>query len=321
MRKRVRVNQLRVGMYVEDVETSEQQKALRFRPFLISSAGQIEEIMASRVMTIVIDIAKGVDVEGTTSPPRHSGRITFYAKLNATFSAGDLKRARRCIEDTRPQIRQMLSDARINSSFASDAANAAVERIMSEAFANTGALVAVAKLKEKDELTFLHSLAVSALMITFGRSLGHREEDVRTLGLGGLVHDLGKMSLPDEILKKSGKLTAAEMDLVRGHPERGYEMISKAGRVPQQVLDVCRYHHEKYDGSGYIARLAGKQIPYVARLAAICDVYEALTTIRPYKHAFSQSEAINVMLSSPGHFDSHLLSAFISKMVISGTLH
>jgi HD-GYP domain-containing protein (c-di-GMP phosphodiesterase class II) len=111
------------------------------------------------------------------------------------------------------------------------------------------------------------------------------------------------------------------MDLVREHPERGYEMVSKAGQVPQQVLDICRYHHEKYDGSGYVGGLAGKQIPYVARLAAICDVYEALTTIRPYKRAFSQAEAINVMLSSSGHFDEHLLSAFISKMAINGTLH
>lgn len=321
MQKRVRVNQLRVGMYVEDVELSDQQGAARFRPFLISSRGQVEMMMASRVMTVVIDVAKGADVVGSPSPPPQSDRIAFDADLNATFSAVDLKEARRCIDDTRPQIRHMLANARIKSSFASDAANSAVERIMSEAFGNAGALIAVAKLKEKDELTFLHSLAVSALMITFGRSLGHGEEDVRTLGIGGLVHDLGKMALPDEILRKSGKLTAAEMDLVREHPERGYEMVSKAGQVPQQVLDICRYHHEKYDGSGYVGGLAGKQIPYVARLAAICDVYEALTTIRPYKRAFSQAEAINVMLSSSGHFDDNLLSAFLSKMVISGTLH
>ncbi len=321
MRKRVRVNQLRVGMYIEDVEFSEQQDALRFKPFLISSARQVETMMGRRVMSVVIDVGKGADVVGSTLPPQQNDRIAFDADLTATFSTDDLMKARQCIDDTRPQIRQMLADARIKSSFASDAANSAVERIMSEAFANAGALIAVAKLKEKDELTFLHSLAVSALMIAFGRGLGHREEDVRTLGLGGLVHDLGKMSLPEGILKKSGELTAAEMDLVRGHPERGYEMISKAGQVPQQVLDICRYHHEKYDGSGYSSRLVGNHIPYVARLAAICDVYEALTTIRPYKRAYSQAEAINMMVSSPGHFDSRLLSAFMSKMVISGTLH
>jgi HD-GYP domain-containing protein (c-di-GMP phosphodiesterase class II) len=321
MRKRIRVNQLRVGMYVEEVELSGQQEARRFNPFLISSANQVEKMMASHVMTVMIDVTKGVDIDPATSAPQQIDRIAFDAKLLATFSAKDIQQAKQCIEDTRPHIRHVLADARINASFASGAASSAVERIMSAAFNNAGALIAVAKLKEKDELTFLHSLAVSALMITFGRSLGHEEDDVRQFGLGGLVHDLGKMALPAEILTKSGKLTAEEMDLVRAHPQRGYELVSQAAQVPQQVLEICRYHHERFDGSGYPGRLAGKQIPYAGRLAAICDVYEALTTIRPYKRAFSQAEAINMMMNSPGHFDRQLLSAFVSKMVISGALH
>nr|WP_027686326.1 HD-GYP domain-containing protein [Rhizobium leguminosarum] len=319
MRKRIHVSQLRVGMYVEDVEIEGEDRTRRFKPFLISAAGQLESLMASRLMTVVIDVGKGADVDSGAA--QDIDRAAFDTQLRAVFSAKDIKQARECVEDTRPQIRQMLAHARIKASFASDAASSAVERIMSAAFDNAGALIAVAKLKEKDELTFLHSLAVSALMITLGRSLGHREEEVRILGLGGLVHDLGKMALPDEILTKPGKLTAEEMDLVRGHPQRGYELVSHVAHVPKQVLDICRYHHEKFDGSGYPGRLAGKKIPYVARLAAICDVYEALTTIRPYKRAFSQAEAINMMMNSPGHFDSQLLSAFVSKMVISGTLH
>ncbi|MEZ2223353.1 HD-GYP domain-containing protein [Rhizobium sp. RCC_161_2] len=186
---------------------------------------------------------------------------------------------------------------------------------------NAGALIAVAKLKQKDEVTFLHSLAVSALMVAFGRALGHDEEDVRLFGLGGLVHDLGKMALPDAILANTGKLTAGEMDLVRTHPRQGYEMISHLENSRQEVLDICLYHHEKFDGSGYPCGLAGKEIPYEARLAAICDVYDALTTVRPYKPAWSQGEAVNMMMRSPGHFDPNLLSAFMSKMVINGTLH
>jgi len=158
-------------------------------------------------------------------------------------------------------------------------------------------------------------------MIAFGHALGHGKDDVRVLGLGGLVHDLGKLAIPDDILSKSGKLTAVEMDLVRAHPQMGFEMVAKPGTAPPEVLDICRFHHERYDGSGYPHRLSGKEIPYVARLAAVCDVYEALTTIRPYKRAYSQSEAVNMMLNSPGHFDSELLSSFVSKMVISGTLH
>jgi HD-GYP domain-containing protein (c-di-GMP phosphodiesterase class II) len=111
------------------------------------------------------------------------------------------------------------------------------------------------------------------------------------------------------------------MELVRMHPQRGYELVSSLPNTPRQVLDICLHHHEKFDGSGYPSRLAGQQIPFVARLAAICDVYDALTTVRPYKRAWSQAEAINMMMNSPGHFDPDLLAAFVSNMVISGTLH
>jgi len=321
MRKRIRVNQLRVGMYVADIELNGGRETGQFAPFLIASDKQVKKLMAGHVMTVVIDIAKGADVELDRSASELNHRRAFEIQLKTAFSALDLKEARQCIEDTKPHIRHVLSDARIKASFTSDAADSAVERIMTAAFSNAGALVAVAKLKEKDEVTFLHSLAVSALMISFGRSLGHGETDVRQFGLGGLVHDLGKMTLPEEILSKTGKLTHDEMDLVRTHPQRGYELVSQVPQVSRPVLDICRYHHERYDGSGYPDRIAGRRIPYAGRLAAICDVYEALTTIRPYKRAFSQAEAINMMMNSPGHFDSKLLSAFVSRMVISGTLH
>ncbi len=321
MQKRIRVNQLRVGMFVAEVEATDRQDVGSFKPFLVSSNLQVEKMMARHVLTVIIDLSKGADVAPATSSSQHDARAAFNEQILSHYSKRDIRQARQCIEDTRPLIRHILADARLNASFANEAASSAVERIMSAAFDNAGALVAVAKLKEKDELTFLHSLAVSALMITFGRSLGHEEEDVRQFGLGGLVHDLGKMALPDSILTKPGKLTSEEMALVRAHPQRGYDMVSQAAQVPRQVLEICRYHHEKFDGSGYPDRLAGKLIPYAGRLAAICDVYEALTTIRPYKRAFSQAEAIKMMMNFPGHFDSSLLSAFISKMVISGTLH
>lgn len=321
MRKRIRLQELRVGMFIDELESGSQAQPKKIRPFLISSPTEIQRILNSNVMTVVIDIVKGRDVETGTSSAQPFDRGRFEAALLATFSAKDIKQARRCIEETKPHIRNVLAEARINGGFASDAADVAVERIMSTAWSNAGALIGVAKLKEKDEITFLHSLAVSALMISFGRNLGLGEEDVRLLGIGGLVHDLGKMALPSAILKNTGKLTPEEMELVRMHPQRGYELVSCIPNTAREVLDICRHHHEKFDGSGYPCGLAGQQIPYVARLAAVCDVYDALTTVRPYKRAWSQAEAINMMMKSPGHFDNELLAAFVSKMVINGTLH
>ncbi|EJC84254.1 uncharacterized domain HDIG-containing protein [Rhizobium leguminosarum bv. trifolii WSM2297] len=319
MRKRIQVGQLRVGMYVEDLEVGGERNIRRFQPFLISSASDLERLAASHVRTVVIDVFKGADVESSVSTHRN-GREAFEAHLLTIFCAKDIDRARQSIEEIGPHIRHMLSDSRIKGCFDGEVATSAVEQIMSAALDNAGALIAVSRLKEKDETTFLHSLAVSALMVTFARGLGHREEDVKLLGLGGLVHDLGKMALPDDILTNTGRLSAEEMELVRTHPQRSFEMISATGQFPPEVLDICRFHHEKYDGSGYPDGRLGKTIPYAARLASICDVYEALTTIRPYKRAFSQSEAIDIMMNSPGHFDSVLLSKFVSKMVIGGTI-
>jgi putative nucleotidyltransferase with HDIG domain len=317
MRKRIRLHQMRVGMYVEELEGTEPLPSRFLGP--IASPADIDRLMSSHAISVVIDTRRGVDatsVEGSISDP-----VEFEAALKMRFSAEHLTLARQAIKETRPCVRDVLAAAHGNGIFQFDAASRAVDRIMSEALTNASAMIAVAKLKEKDEGTFLHSLAVSALMITFGRTLGLDEEAVRLLGMGGLVHDLGKMLLPIELLRKPGRLTPDEVAMMRTHPVRGYELVKKIEGMPTTVLDICLYHHEKFDGSGYPFKLAGSELPQAARIATICDVYDALTTVRPYKHAWSQAEAVDTMVRSQGHFDPQLMKIFLSKMVISGTLH
>ncbi len=321
MKKRIRLHELRVGMFVEELENVSWRADDRFSPFLISTPSEIARLMRFNIMSIVINVEKGLDTCHRTQPAAMFDRQSAEAGLLSSFSRQDMETARHSIEEAKPDIRNVLSEARISGAFAAKAANKAVERIMSSAMNNAGALIGIARLKADDEVTYLHSLAVSALMITFGRNLGLDEDNVRLLGIGGLVHDLGKMTLPRPILMKPGKLTAEEAGIVRTHPQRGYQLISAIRGTPQEVLDICLFHHEKFDGTGYPHRLVGAQIPYFARIAAICDVYDALTTIRPYKRALSQGEAIDLMMTSQGHFDRELLSAFISKMIINGTIH
>lgn len=321
IRKRIRLHELRVGMFVEELENLPQRTGDRFSPFLISTPAEIARLMRSKVMSVVINVQKGLDIAPRTQQGSSFDRQAAEVDLLSRFPRQDVETARRAIEDTKPDIRNILAEARFSGGFAAKAANTAVERIMASAMHNAGALIGVAKLKASDEVTYLHSLAVSALMITFGRNLGFDEDKVRLLGIGGLVHDLGKMTLPRSILMKPGKLTADETGIMETHPQRGYQLVSKIEDTPQEVLDICLFHHEKFDGTGYPRRLVGAQIPHVARIAAICDVYDALTTIRPYKRALSQGEAIDIMMTSEGHFDHDLLSAFLSKMIINGTIH
>lgn len=308
-------------MFVEELENLPQRTGDRFSPFLISTPAEIAGLMRFKVMSVVINVQKGLDIHHRTPQAAPFNRQAVEADLLSNFSRQDVETARQSIEDTKPDIQSVLAEARIRGGFAAKAASEAVERIMASAMHNAGALIGVAKLKASDQVTYLHSLAVSALMITFGRNLGLDENDVRLLGIGGLVHDLGKMTLPRSILMKPGKLTAEETGIMQTHPQRGYQLVSKIEDTPQEVLDICLFHHEKFDGTGYPRRLVGAQIPHVARIAAICDVYDALTTIRPYKRALSQGEAIDIMMTSEGHFDHDLLSAFLSKMIINGTIH
>lgn len=317
MRKRIRLHQVRVGMYVEELEGAKPSHPPHSGP--IASYADIDRMMTSRAISVVIDTDKGLD---TASVGGNIFDLTkFDAALKKRFSAEHLTLAGKAIKETKPYVRDVLSAAHVGGIFEFDAASEAVDRIMAEALTNASAMIAVAKLKQKDEGTFLHSLAVSALMITFGRTLGLDEDEVRLLGLGGLVHDLGKMMLPIELLRKPGKLTNEEIAVIRTHPVQGYELVKQIDGIPKAVLDVCLYHHEKFDGSGYPSKLTGSEIPPVARIAAICDVYDALTTVRPYKRAWSQAEAIDTMVRSQGRFDPDLMKVFLSKMVLNGTLH
>jgi len=141
-------------------------------------------------------------------------------------------------------------------------------------------------------------------MVSLARQLGLSEDLVREAGLAGLLHDVGKMTMPVEVLNKPGSLTDAEFVVMRSHPERGHALLLAAGSIPASALDVCLHHHEKYDGSGYPYRLQGEAISLFARMGAVCDVYDAITSNRPYKKAWNPAESLARMAQWTGHFDT-----------------
>jgi len=155
-----------------------------------------------------------------------------------------------------------------------------------------GALISLARLKTADDYTYMHSVAVWALMVALGRQMGLDEEELRTAGLAGLLHDLGKALMNQDVLNKPGKLTDEEFEHIKSHPHEGWKLLKEAGSVNEAVLDVCRHHHERTDGNGYPDRLAGEQFTRLARMGAICDVYDAITSNRPYKRGWDPAESI-----------------------------
>jgi HD-GYP domain-containing protein (c-di-GMP phosphodiesterase class II) len=165
----------------------------------------------------------------------------------------------------------------------------------------------------------MHSVAVCALMVALGRQLGFDEAACREAGLAGLLHDIGKAMMPVEVLNKPGKLTEAEFDVMRSHPARGHELLEQARSVGASALDVCLHHHEKFDGGGYPGRLAGERISLLARMGAVCDVYDAITSNRPYKSGWDPAESVARMASWKGHFDESVFAAFVRSIGIYPT--
>jgi putative nucleotidyltransferase with HDIG domain len=191
-----------------------------------------------------------------------------------------------------------------------------VEEISASIARNPLALIGIARLKNKDEYTYMHSVAVCALMINFARTLELDEVLVRELGVAGLLHDIGKMAVPDPVLKKPSKLTDAEYAIVREHSQRGYDLLLQNEDAPAIAAEVVLHHHEKYDGTGYPHGIKGEEISLYARMGAICDVYDATTSNRPYKDGWAPAESIARMLEWNGHFDPKLLDVFVRSIGI-----
>lgn len=311
MKKRIRIHQAKLGMFVEEIEHPSPRTSVPRGRFLILSAETLEQVFNSRALSLLIDTDKGVNI----APCQTDLAKQEHERLLRSFSAEELREADRTLDETVPLVRTIVAEARMNGGADLGQAMLAVDRIMASARSNAAALIAVSRLKDKDQTTYLHSLAVSVLLSCFGRCLGFDEAAVHDLALGGLLHDIGKTAIPVAILAKPGALTPVELAVMRTHPRRSFDLLRRVEGMPQTVLDIGLYHHERYDGRGYPERLTGETIPLSARMAAICDVYEAMTTARPYKRASSRQQTMEMMRAARGHFDERLLGTFLSQLV------
>lgn len=181
------------------------------------------------------------------------------------------------------------------------------------------ALLSLARLKTTDEYTYMHSVAVCTLMVSLGRQLGLDDQQCHVAGMAGMLHDLGKAVMPQEILNKPGKLTPEEFTIIKQHPVRGFEMLAEVGTMADGVLDVCRHHHERTDGTGYPDAQAGDKISLLAQMGAVCDVYDAVTSDRPYKSGWDPAYALSQMATWKGHFEPKVFQTFVKSVGIYPT--
>lgn len=324
MRKRIAIEHLRVGMYLDEFVGSWLDHPFWRARFRVEDAAQLQRLRASGIREVWIDTARGTDVIAANAAPASAAPPTpptpaaeaAIAPRPVTY-AEELRRAASLITKAETAVQAMFADARMGRTIEARDAAPLVEAISGSVDRHPNALISLARLKTKDRYTFLHSVAVCALMVALGRQLGLSDDEVRDAGLAGLLHDIGKIAIPPEVLNKPGALTAEEFRSVLVHPQAGYDILVGDAGMREVALDVCLHHHERMDGTGYPHKLAGENISLFARMGAICDVYDAITSDRPYKNAWEPAYAIQRMVDwRGGHFDPMVFNAFVKSVGI-----
>ncbi|MBU1614666.1 HD-GYP domain-containing protein, partial [bacterium] len=187
-----------------------------------------------------------------------------------------------------------------------------VSKIVRETIAHREGILKLINLKDFDDYTFSHSVNVCLLSVLVGVELNFSKKELENLGLGALLHDIGKIKIPKEILNKPGRLTKEEFEFVKKHPEFGYQMIKEDAEIDLSSRLVIYHHHERLNGRGYPLGLKDEEIHDMAMVTALADVYDALTTSRPYRRGLSPYEAMKIIISeSPTNYRSGIASLFV----------
>ena len=328
MLKRIGVHQLIPGMHVKEFCGSWMEHPFWRSSFLLTDGKDIESILSSSIKEVWIDTDKGLDIqEGETAVSEAESEAQVEADLrqvaeglrnmSSVSSSVEIQRAARICLQSRQALVSMFEEARMGKAVDVGGARALVSEISDSVSRNPGALISLARLKTVDDYTYMHSVAVCAMMVSLARQLGLDEAQTRSAGVAGLMHDLGKAMMPMQVLNKPGKLTDAEFAIIKSHPEQGHRLLVGQADIDPVVLDVCLHHHEKVDGSGYPHGLKDQEISLFAKMGAVCDVYDAITSNRPYKSGWDPAESLRKMAEwASGHFDPRVFQAFVKSMGI-----
>ncbi|MDP3210117.1 MAG: phosphodiesterase [Methylotenera sp.] len=329
MLKVVSTKQVRLGMFIHELKGSWIDHPFWKKAFKLEDSTDLKKLHASAIKEVVIDTSKGLDVlqEVALDKPNEQQlpisksieepqAIHQTVQVKRVTAAEERVRAKQVISASRKAVTSMFNDARMGKAIKAEAAMQFVDDIADSVSRNEGALISLVRLKNKDDYTYMHSVAVCALMVALAKELGMSESDVKQAGLAGLLHDIGKAAVPIDLLNKPGALTDDEFSKVKLHPERGHELLIQANITDPVTLDVCLHHHEKVNGTGYPHRLQGDAISLFARMGAVCDVYDAITSNRPYKEGWEPGVSLQRMAQWAGHFDDVVFKAFVKSVGI-----
>jgi HD-GYP domain-containing protein (c-di-GMP phosphodiesterase class II) len=325
--KRVEVADLELGMYVVELDRPWLETSFLFQGFPILSEEDISELQRC-CDYVYVDEEQSIllqpehfDAAPHGRPVQRFSTRRINRKLSARKHppddnrveiAEEMPRAREVYHQAKRYINTIFDDIRQGSSLDIEHARVLADHTVASITNNENAMVWLTLLKRKDEYTSFHSINVCVLSVLFGRHLGLTESELGLLGLGALLHDIGKMRVPVEVLNKASKLEAAELGVLRKHPDFGREILEQSTTIPPAAKEIVYTHHERIDGSGYPRGLKGDELGLFPMIVSVVDVYDAMTSDRAYHMRISPHEALNVMYGwSASHFDPKLIEEFI----------
>ncbi|TSA49406.1 MAG: HD-GYP domain-containing protein [Nitrosomonadales bacterium] len=327
MIKRIRSEQLKPGMYIHDLNRDWTGHPYPFSAFMVDDEKAIQKIIADGIRELYIDTAKGLDAQHAQTQDEFDAeihhQITRVVKGHGSKSISqvplmeEMVVAKAVHSEANHVIHDIMMDIRLGKQIELEKVTPVVEQITDSIFRNQDALIALSRIKRKDDYTFQHSVSVCALMVAFCRAMGYERDVMMEAGIGGLLHDIGKMKVPDSILNKPKALTEEEFVIIRSHAALGRDLLLQTPGVPEIAVIIAGQHHERYDGTGYPDRLKADEISQFGQLASIVDVYDALTSNRIYHKGMEPALALKKLFEwSKFHFDGNLVQHFIRTIGI-----
>lgn len=312
----VPASRARIGMHVIKLDRPWVQVPLLFQSFVLTELDQVE-VLRTHCQWITVERTawtEQIAQDAIAQVKAVSAGSEFEAEKPLTE---ELRYARRRYRETQKYIDGLLDSVAKGNALPLDEARTIVRNCISSINSNPNAMFWLTRIRHRDAYTAEHCVRVGILAITFGRFIGLNVKRLETLGLCGILHDIGKLRVSPEILNKPGALTPDEWDIMRAHPELGFKLLSSGHQLEPDVLQAALSHHERLDGKGYPQALEAHSINQFTRMVTIIDAYDAMTSDRVYRKGLSTSDALAILYKHRGiQFDEHLVESFIRMIGI-----
>jgi putative nucleotidyltransferase with HDIG domain len=325
MTKRIDVERLKPGMYIADLGSDWLDHPFLRKSFPVKDEATIAKIVEAGIHQVYIDPERGFDVDD--APTHHEveqqleqemAQVAAQPTPERRISASEeMGRARQIHAEANKIIHNIMRDVRMGEQVQLERVEPVVEKLTESILRNGSALLSLCRVKNKDDYTFQHSVSVCALHVSFCRAVGMDAATIRLAGIGGLLHDIGKVKVPAAILNKPGRLEDDELVVMKSHVVESKKILDQTAGITETSIQVAHEHHERHDGSGYPRGIKGGEISQMGRMAAICDVYDAITSDRVYHKGMAPHEALRKIFEwSKFHFDPALVQQFLRAIGI-----